>query len=375
MTMDLHMDLPVGFDEDFAFGGQPITCSSSSGSFSSASTRSSLHGPFTPTSGRSTPGVQPVCMDHDTVPYSASRGFELTPPASTFGSYFPSDVKSELNHYGSYDTLPETPTRKASIHTTTMDFEYPPMMSTHLASQNHFIEHTNPQALSHYQYMAHMGSSPMAFHTPPAYTVEHDGTSMWDFSTSPAPFYVGRESPASLSPVKPLALRGERNSLTPSCTGNHEKRYISVGPVQQKSSALHQAQYGIRGEVKQEKGQKNRFSRNIQVIAKGTYRCDHPECIAMGRNPFKRQEHLKRHKSTCHNPNPEESNTECPFCKRCFNRKDNWRQHLKLHTKPNRAISRTDYHPEAKALYDAEMKKTKQRSQSRKKSVIKDESD
>ncbi|KAI1634004.1 hypothetical protein F4809DRAFT_652141 [Biscogniauxia mediterranea] len=366
--MDLHMDLRVGFNEDFTFGGQPISCSSASSSFSSASTSSSLHDPFTPTSGRSTPGVQPVFMDHDNLPCSASRGFDLTPPASAFGGYFPPEVKSEFNHYTHCDTLPATPSRKASIQTTTMDFEYHPMMPPHLASHgNHHMESTNPHTLGHFPFVDHMGSSPLAFPTPPAYSFESDGPSMWAWpGESPINVFERHASPALSSPVKPHSLRGDRHSLA---LANHGRRRLYVDEVQQKTSALHRVQHGQCNEAKRERGRKSGLVGGIQLIAKGTFRCDHPDCIAMGRNPFKRQEHLKRHKSTCHNPNPEESNTECPFCKRCFNRKDNWRQHLKLHTTPNRTISRTDYHPEAKALYDAEMKKTKQRSQSRKKSA------
>ncbi|KAI5928167.1 hypothetical protein F4810DRAFT_647267 [Camillea tinctor] len=372
MTMALLMDLQVGFDEDFTFRGQPSSCSSASSSFSSASTSSSLHDPFTPTSGRSTPGGQPVFMDHDNVPCSASRGYDLTPPSSAFGGYFPPEVKSEFNNYTLCDTFPSTPSRKASIPTAAMDYPEYHIMPPNLAPHSNPIESSNPHALGNFQFVGHMGSSPLAFPTSSEYSLEPNGQSMWAWTgESPVTFFERHPSPG-ISPAKPHTIRADRHNLA---LANHGRRRLYVDEVQQKSSALHRVQHGHCNEAKRERTRKNGLVGGIQLIAKGTFRCDHEDCIAMGRNPFKRQEHLKRHKSTCHNPNPEESNTECPFCNRCFNRKDNWRQHLKLHTTPNRTISRTDYHPEAKALYDAEMKKTKQRSQSRKKAIIKEESE
>ncbi|KAI0836103.1 hypothetical protein F5Y06DRAFT_305448 [Hypoxylon sp. FL0890] len=102
----------------------------------------------------------------------------------------------------------------------------------------------------------------------------------------------------------------------------------------------------------------------IERIA-ATFKCNYPDCQ---KGPFKRQEHLKRHKTTEHAENPVAIIMPCPFCDRQFNRKDNYLQHLKLHTEKHRP-TRTDYHPEAKALLDEEINKTKQRSQLKKKSL------
>ncbi|KXJ96362.1 hypothetical protein Micbo1qcDRAFT_154914, partial [Microdochium bolleyi] len=93
-------------------------------------------------------------------------------------------------------------------------------------------------------------------------------------------------------------------------------------------------------------------------IPQGMYRCDFPECA--NRRPFKRQEHLKRHKETKHKLDG--VIFSCPFCSKTFNRRDNYRSHLLLHTKKDRTISRTRYDPRALALYDEEMRNTKHRN-------------
>ena len=68
--------------------------------------------------------------------------------------------------------------------------------------------------------------------------------------------------------------------------------------------------------------------------------------------------------------------TQCPFCVRKFNRKDNWLQHIRLHTLRDRTVKRTPYHPGAQALYDEEKRKNKSRSQTKRKgSAIKDDMD
>ena len=55
-----------------------------------------------------------------------------------------------------------------------------------------------------------------------------------------------------------------------------------------------------------------------------------------------------------------------------FNRKDNWLQHIRLHTLRGRTVTRTPYHPGAQALYDEE-KRNKSRSQTKKKTALKNE--
>ncbi|KAL1898927.1 hypothetical protein Sste5346_003338, partial [Sporothrix stenoceras] len=97
----------------------------------------------------------------------------------------------------------------------------------------------------------------------------------------------------------------------------------------------------------------------IQVsrVASGAYKCIVAGCPS---RPFKRSEHLKRHVTTHHE---NKDSFPCEFCGRHFNRKDNWRSHLKLHTVTRGKNARTDYFPAAVRIYEHEMKHiTKSRS-------------
>ncbi|KAI2642326.1 hypothetical protein GGS21DRAFT_546518 [Xylaria nigripes] len=364
--MDIHMDLRVGFDGDFSFGSQSLHCSSSSGSFSSESTASSSQDPFTPISGRSTPGLQPILMDHDNV-CGTSTSFCLTPPASAFSSYFPSDTKSKSSHYMDYESLSATPSRKASIQSNTMDFECVPMMPTPSASRNNSIQSTHPRSLGHHPFDDHMITTPLEF-PPPPYTLEnpaYDVAPSWSWpGESPVNFFDVHNSPGMSTPLQEMSIRDPHypSQYFPA----QERRRLYVDGVQQKTTALHQAQQGYRVS-KRNRPQKTTVigKKSVVIFAKGSHRCPHEICV--DKKPFKRQEHLKRHLNTVHG-NQEEINTKCVFCKKVFNRKDNWRSHLALHAKQP-GSGRTDYHADAQALLDEEMRKTKQRNQPKKRPV------
>ncbi|KAI0407951.1 hypothetical protein F4802DRAFT_594891 [Xylaria palmicola] len=93
----------------------------------------------------------------------------------------------------------------------------------------------------------------------------------------------------------------------------------------------------------------------VPVVAKGIHKCPHETC--QNKRPFKRQEHLKRHIRTQHS----RIRIACRFCSRdTFNRDDNFRSHIQLHTKKE-GTGRTKYHPEAEAYLELLMAKTKQR--------------
>ncbi|KAI0384712.1 hypothetical protein F5Y04DRAFT_293045 [Hypomontagnella monticulosa] len=360
--MDMHIDMKVGFGEDFALDNQGLSCASTTGSFSSASTSSSLPEPFTPTSGRSTPGLRSISMEQDHLSYPASAGFELTPPSSAFGGYFPPEAKAEFHRYMDYGSASPSPSRKSSMQAQTMDFDYAPIMPTAfvpLSSQGHPLEAASNQHLGHYPYPEYVQSPQYPVPTP-AYPLENttcDSSSIWAWNGESPVSFFGRGNPsASPSPSHSLSAR-DRSGLTPSYLASHGKRRVNVDKVQQKTSALQRAQHqhGVR----------------IERIAAATFKCNYPNCQ---KGPFKRQEHLKRHKNTKHAENPVAIITNCPCCGRAFNRKDNYRQHLKLHTLKQRSTRRTEYYANAQALLDEEMNKTKQRSQLKKKgSGFKDE--
>ncbi|KAI0885075.1 uncharacterized protein GGS22DRAFT_200144 [Annulohypoxylon maeteangense] len=355
--MDMHMDLKVGLGDEFSFEGHGLSCASSTGSFSSASTSSSMPEPFTPTSGRSTPGLRTISMDHDHVAYPAPGGFELTPPSSAFGGYFPPDAKVDMHRYMNCHSASPSPSRKSSMQTQIMDFDYAPVLPAGFASmqaQDH-LEPANHQSLGHYAFTDYVASPQYPVSTPAYHHLGNaacDAPAMWEWSGDSPVSFFGRGNPsASPSPSQPLSTR-DRHGLTPPYLSSHSKRRLNVDKVQQKSSALQRAQ-------------QHRHGIRIERIAAATFKCNYPNCQ---RGPFKRQEHLKRHKNIKHAENPVAIITSCPFCDKPFNRKDNYRQHLKLHTLKHRPTRRTDYYPEAQALLDEEINKTKQRSQLKKKS-------
>ncbi|KAI8634281.1 hypothetical protein F5Y19DRAFT_207425 [Xylariaceae sp. FL1651] len=366
--MDIHMDLRVGFDEDFSFGGQSLSCSSSSGSFSSASTANSSQDPFTPTSGRSTPGLQPMLMEHDTVACGTSTSFGLTPPASAFGSYFPSDTKAEIPHYLNYEALSATPSRKASLQTSAMDFECAPMIPTPTTSQNNSLQSANPQSLGHYPFADQLFSPPLEF-PPPPYSLEnstYDIAPSWTWpGESPVNFFERHNSPGTSTTLKEISLR-ERHNAPPPYFSLHDRKRLCVDGVQQKTTALHQVQQGYRVS-KRNRTQKTTMigGKPVSVFPKGLHRCLHEACV--GRKPFKRQEHLKRHEISVHG-DQEKINTICEFCFKKFNRKDNWRSHITLHTKKG-GSGRTEYFEGAQAVLDEELRRTKQRNQPKKKTA------
>lgn len=283
----MHIDLKVGFDEPFNFDSH-LPYSSSSGSFSSASTASSMPEPFTPTSGRSTPGLRSVSMEHEHIHYPASGGFELTPPSSAFGGYYPPDVnvKADFHRYMEYHSASPSPSRKSSM-AQSMEMEYAPMMpNTYppLSTHEHGLEPTNSQHLNHYSFAEYVASPPFPV-SASGYPVDNNvcGTSStWAWTgDSPVSLFGRGHQSASPSPSQPLQPR-ERSGLTPSYLASHGRRRVNMDKVQQKSNVLHRVQdrqSGVR----------------IERIAAATFKCNVPDCQ---KGPFKRQEHLKRHKIT-----------------------------------------------------------------------------
>ncbi|KAI1769909.1 hypothetical protein F4818DRAFT_456469 [Hypoxylon cercidicola] len=352
--MDMHIDLKVGFDEAYNFDNH-LPYSSSTGSFSSASTASSLPEPFTPTSGRSTPGLRSVSMEHEHIHYPHSGGFELTPPSSAFGGYYPPDVKADFHRYMDYHSASPSSSRKSSIQTQVMEMEYAPMIPNTYpplpAQDHHGLESTGSHPMSHYSFADYVTSPhyPVSTSTYPVDNTICASSSQWTWTgDSPVSLFGRGHQSASPSPSQALQPR-DRNGLTPSYLASQGRRRMNMDKVQQKTSALHRAQ--------------DRSGVRIERIAAATFKCNYPNCQ---KGPFKRQEHLKRHKVTKHNENPATIITECPICQKPFNRKDNYRQHLRLHTLQHRPTRRTDYHPEAAKYLAEENKKTKQRSHQRK---------
>jgi len=220
-----------------------------------------------------------------------------------------------------------------------MDFDYPQMYH-HMPT----VDSSNSHLLGQFGFDQY-NTSPFTQNT--GFSIDVlacNDASVWPScqDDSPSSFFGGLPSP-----VGPMTPHHHY----------HNKRRLHIEDIQQKTSALHRAQQG--------RLSKRDRMMDFTRIPQGMYRCDFPECA--NRRPFKRQEHLKRHKETKHKLDGVVF--ACPFCSKTFNRRDNYRSHLQLHTKKDRTISRTRYDPRAEALYEEEIRNTKQRNFLKKKKV------
>nr|QHA79231.1 BrlA [Monosporascus eutypoides] len=340
--MEIHLD----FNEDFHFTDQLVSCASSAGSFSTVSSSS---GPHTPASGRSTPQRRKSLMEHDAVISPTGMGFELTPPSTTFSGYLPMDMKDDFHPLIGYN-ISASPSRRGSIPTQMMEFDYGQMFNTP-SSQNSTIESANSQMLGSFYYPEQLLASPFAPVTNIcSNSAECEASSVWMCHPEDS-----MRCADGLEGQDPTSLHSIRNS------GFEDKHRVHLDEPQHKSAALHRAQRLHRVQVKREKKEQHQVG--PAIIKSGTHKCSYPECV--NRKPFKRSEHLKRHVNTHHKP----IYTKCPFCKNKFNRRDNWLQHIALHAKRHGPIKRTEYFEEAQALFDEQKRKSKSRSQTKKRKV------
>jgi zinc finger protein BrlA len=90
---------------------------------------------------------------------------------------------------------------------------------------------------------------------------------------------------------------------------------------------------------------------NIKIQKEAKQQCDWQGC----QSKFQRKEHLRRHERT-HLGN---DIFPCLFCAKEFNRCDNLKQHVRIHTQPEKKASRTKYYSEALAVYEGMNSKKK----------------
>ncbi len=273
--MEAHLD----FDEDYHFASHLVSCASSSGSFSSASSSS---GPHTPISGRSTPQRRTFSMEHEPLTTPPRLGYELTTPNSTLSGYFPAELKNDFHHLMEYD-LSATPCRKGSMQTQPVEFDYAQMFSS-LPSQHHSMEPVNADVMGNLHYSHHILSSPFAPGSNMCSNVaECETSSAW---TCP--------SEESMGYLAPLDRHEPASMLSTRSIGINDKRKAHVDKLQLKSAALHQIQRLERAHLKRLKREDEEIY--PRVIKSGTHKCPYPDCL--NRNAFKRSEHLKRHVDT-----------------------------------------------------------------------------
>ncbi|KAI6082439.1 hypothetical protein F4821DRAFT_263946 [Hypoxylon rubiginosum] len=264
----------------------------------------SLLEPFTPTSGWPTSELSWTEVNFPLLP-TASRG------------YFPPDIKTQVVDLNRPPVFPNT------------TFTSLPMEECALgAATSHSME----------CYSITCPTSPKSASVYPVGRTGYEASQMWAWTEqSPVSSF---ERGHHLVPPPPSLLPSTKDCDGLAVSGHAPhggRRPINTNTAQQKTMAL-------QGVLKE------------QTVAT-VFKCNYPNCQ---KGPFKRREHLKRHENTKHAENLRVVSTPCPFCDKSFNRKDNYRQHLKLHTQDNPA-HRTKYHPNAQALLDEEVNKYRRR--------------
>ncbi|KAI0102405.1 hypothetical protein GGR51DRAFT_562579 [Nemania sp. FL0031] len=305
-----------------------LPCSSSTGSLESASTPSPVKGPFTPPSGRSTPGFRPIVMDHD---------------------------GDNVNGF---------------------NFDY-------VLHNEHLQQHINN--IEHHPFANQIISPPAEFpQVPYQYDPVHyqmDPSWPWGAENQMTMFEKQPQSALGIPPVAmppQLAIPRVEGHYVPQTYLTHHERRSGFNKVRlETTEALQRVQGGrinkrIRKSritaVEPEKiaGYNVRTSRlaGMSVVLKASFLCEWPSCSKVGK-AFKRHEHLKRHVNTLLDL------VWCPMCWHCFNRHDNSRNHVLEHTKEEKDEDenkkrRVKYHPLAPALYAQLMEDVKNRRSKKK---------
>ncbi|KAL1870413.1 hypothetical protein VTK73DRAFT_2651 [Phialemonium thermophilum] len=361
--MALNMDLKLDTDDTYSLGSRSMTCPSLNTSFSDAS---SAYHPFTPTSGCSTP-IRRSSSTHFDGSFSSysDTPFDLTPPSSAVSTQFPYDFKPGTPQDMLFHALPSTPSK------------YSVMMDAGLDSHGLNGQLTPPQAIDFLPFSS--------FHNPFVSPGHHslDGSDevenqrLWSQMTGEAPIDFDDD-------IGPTDMSGLYHSSAVLCSnqGNSgflaspyrpqsmaSRRQLHISEAQQKGAALQNLQ-------KESPRLRTRASTRPRRVAKQAARSSAiPMCGPVKNIPlrqyycdqgctgkaYSRQEHLKRHFLTAHNP--EKPVIACKFCPKdkvkIFDRADNYRQHLELHAKPGRK-GRVEYHPSASkelAILKAQIKR------------------
>ncbi|EPE07623.1 zinc finger protein odd-paired-like protein [Ophiostoma piceae UAMH 11346] len=298
---------------------------------------------------------------------SIGSGHDFGTPVSPVGNMMPPSYPASIGSVSSVSSLAGPPTPDGA-------YPFPEVHSKSGLQGQQPLPSPYAQAHTRYPYHASHNASPF-------------GNAGSD--CSPSEFYWHTQGQQARPDSPAISYFGDRQSLPPPppsvtlkssivkgegvtdsyMSPMHDcdpRRSLSYSSAQMSAKALQNAvgsqshshsQYGYASMPVSDGIMVRRNGLEVSKIASGAYKCTVPGCPS---RPFKRSEHLKRHITT-HHENKEQFN--CQFCPRQFNRKDNWRSHLKLHTAPRGKNARTDYYSEAVTLYTEEMRKvTKSRA-------------
>ncbi|CAG8961158.1 hypothetical protein HYFRA_00002701 [Hymenoscyphus fraxineus] len=291
----------------------------------------------------------PVSFSEDTKPLGNQNNFSY----DTFAGY-----NGRMNDYISCEGLPSatpsldmdlcSPNSGSQASPTATDFVVP--------SQTTFIDafdiHSPVRALNSLHFDLHYDSPCSDFGSDFKLTGSPINNMAGSMNYFVPPLYKEPKS-ASTTPAKPSCLRqpvfGEG---LPTSTALHYVQSLQSPPrVQDPNNS------------RLSRRKKNRDSKRDCIVAGNTgiaiQKCPQFLCVWIQNGQqcgkkFQRKEHLRRHERT-HN---KKDIFPCPFCPNDrFNRSDNLKQHILIHTKPKSKASRTAYVPEAAAyLRDLESK-------------------
>ncbi|KAK0651498.1 hypothetical protein B0T16DRAFT_80701 [Cercophora newfieldiana] len=321
-TMKTEFSDSDGFGFDAHVMGYPP---SSASSFSSDSS----FGPFTPTSGRSTPPGSDGLDINTSFSSAGPFSFDLTPPSSAMSAYFHLDMKSITPEDPCALFQPRLLATPSRNHFSTSGLPY----------SNDFNSQTPSQPMDLCTFTDGLGPSPLPL--TPMRPVQ--GGESWD----PWPMWVEPESPLFDSrhqtPLQqPVSVKHERESPA-SCLADNASRRRFFNTVKDRATALHQVQQESPSRSRQRPSKKDPNIVVVDGLQVKTIRSEKHFCKWAGcTKRFQKKEHLVRHIDSAHKG----VLFKCEWCDKLFNRTDNRRSHEELHGQ-QRKQSRVKYVPEA----------------------------
>ncbi|KAK4640166.1 hypothetical protein QC761_604600 [Podospora bellae-mahoneyi] len=337
--------VPLGLEDDDMF----------SPSGSSFSLSSSSYGPHTPTSGRSTPPRHSFDYASSFSSSIDGHSIELTPPSSASNSYFPFAFKGDGISDFSQPGFPLTPSRGSQL--SFGSFSHNGYGGVQLSPSQH-VE---------YYCGDNLFQPPHAMVSPQQQLPSSNGLENWRWpQDSHSPISFGEHTPKRPSLMvrhPPLKFEDEGEDID--MRNKYLKDSLSVEPsaVGLLPSPIHRIKDNPPPPPRQRHGRirAQRGGKSVDdVERKATFRCIVPGCYY---GPYRRNEHLKRHLKNEHGIGGEKEGWVCEFCPpekskdgqpKRFNRRDNWKQHIRLHAKSKSKNSRTEYNPEAIEVFNRE---------------------
>ncbi|KAG7402604.1 C2H2 type master regulator of conidiophore development brlA [Fusarium oxysporum f. sp. rapae] len=329
--MQFESDYQFNMDDAFSLCNQPMSCSSTTTSFSSASP---AYYPFTPTSRQSIPH-EFGNIDFGGSDNSVSHRAEMTPPSSAVNKFMLGPVKPEPEHISFSDSLPNTPIKREQL-----GFEYEHIMDMNMAHHGSMGSLTPSNSFGMYSYSPDASMGPASFMMTPTQSISGS-----DAAETCSPWSCASDSPISAFPSDFDDFDMDRHSQSPLCyhlhhpnspNHMHAQMKLMVYGIQQKSAELQRAriQSSRKRSIKPD-------STQVDVVQRAMCKCDYPGC----HKAFRRGEHLKRHKQTFHGEGP--------------NRQDNLNNHRKLHARPNSCNRGVEFIPAAVPVIEQEERSRK----------------